>query len=60
MNMLQWFIDEQVEEEASADELVQQLKLIGESGNGIFMLDRELGQRKYTGDITAKQPENGA
>lgn len=60
MNMLQWFIDEQVEEEDSADEIVQKLKLIGESGNGIFMLDRELGQRQYTGDITAKQPEDGA
>lgn len=60
MNMLQWFIDEQVEEEDSADEIVQKLKLIGDSGNGLFMLDRELGQRQYNGDITAKQTEQGA
>ena len=47
-NMLQWFIDEQVEEEASADEILQKLKLIGENGNGLFMLDNELGQRLFT------------
>lgn len=47
-NMLQWFVDEQVEEEASADEIVQKLRLIGKNGNGIFMLDNELGQRMFT------------
>jgi ferritin len=57
LNMLQWFIDEQVEEEDSADEIVQKLKLIGDSGNGLFMLDRELGQRQYAGDILSQQPE---
>jgi len=57
LNMLQWFIDEQVEEEDSADEMVQKLKLIGDSGNGLFMLDRELGQRQFTDDILAQQPE---
>ncbi len=57
-NMLQWFIDEQVEEEASADEMVQKLKLIGENGNGIFMLDRELSQRvfKVPADLTKYTP----
>ena len=47
-NFLQWFVTEQVEEEASADETVQQLKLVGSQGHGIFMIDRELGQRVYT------------
>jgi ferritin len=56
LNMLQWFIDEQVEEESSADEIVQKLKLIGDQGSGLFMLDNELGQRVFTGDITARQP----
>ena len=46
-NMLQWFIDEQVEEEDSADEILQKIKLIGKNGNGIFMLDRELSQRVF-------------
>jgi len=57
LNMLQWFIDEQVEEEASADEIVQKLKLIGDQGSGLFMLDNELGQRVYAGDITARQTQ---
>ncbi len=45
---LQWFVSEQVEEEASADEIVQKLKLVGSQGNAIFMLDRELGSRGFT------------
>jgi len=47
-NMLQWFIDEQVEEENSADDIVQKLKLIGKDGRGLLMIDRDLGQRTYT------------
>ena len=45
---LQWFVTEQVEEEASADEVVQKLKLMGDAGGGLFMLDREMGQRVFT------------
>jgi ferritin len=45
---LQWFVTEQVEEEASADGVVQQLKLIGKDSSGLFMVDRELGQRTFT------------
>lgn len=44
-SFLNWFIDEQVEEEASADEIVNKLKRIGDSGHGIFMFDKELGSR---------------
>jgi ferritin len=43
---LQWFIEEQVEEEDSVDEVVQKLKLVSGSKNGIFMVDRELGKRE--------------
>ncbi len=43
---LQWFVTEQVEEEASANEVVQKLKLAGASSGGLFMVDRELGQRQ--------------
>lgn len=46
-NFLQWFVGEQVEEEASADEIVQQLKLVGGQGHGLFMIDRELAQRTF-------------
>lgn len=46
-NFLQWFVGEQVEEEASASEIVDKLKLVGDRGNAIFMMDRELGQRNF-------------
>ena len=45
-NFLQWFVAEQVEEEASAEGVVQQLKLAGEASGGLFMVDRELAQRQ--------------
>ncbi len=45
-NMLQWFVNEQVEEESSADHIVQKLNQIGTNTGGLFMLDHELGQRK--------------
>ena len=47
-SFLQWFVTEQVEEEASADEVVQKLKLMGDAKGGLFMLDREMGQRVFT------------
>jgi ferritin len=47
-NFLQWFVDEQVEEEASANTVVQQLKLVGDNGHALFMMDRELAQRTLT------------
>lgn len=43
---LQWFVTEQVEEEASVDEIVQRIKMIGDHRGGLFMLDRTLGERK--------------
>jgi ferritin len=46
-NFLQWFVGEQVEEEATADSIVQRLKLIGNDSSGIFLLDRELGTRVF-------------
>lgn len=48
-NFLQWFVKEQVEEEASVNEVIDQLKMVGDgTGGGMFMLDRELGQRVFT------------
>ena len=46
-NFLQWFVSEQVEEEASADEVVQKLRLVGDDPSGLFMIDQELGQRVF-------------
>jgi len=45
---LQWFVNEQVEEEASADQVIQQLKMMEKAPGGMFMLDRELAQRVFT------------
>lgn len=42
----QWFVSEQVEEEANAANIVDKMKMVGDNKNGIFMLDRELGQRQ--------------
>lgn len=42
---LHWFINEQVEEEAAATEIVEALKLIGDKGHAVYQLDRQLAQR---------------
>ena len=42
---MQWFVNEQVEEEAVAYDLLQKLKLVADSNAGLFMLDQELSQR---------------
>ncbi len=47
-NMLQWFVNEQVEEEENAQSMIDALKLIGDNGLGIYTMDRELQQRSYT------------
>ncbi len=44
-NFLIWFVDEQVEEEASVEKIINYLDMIGDKGNGLFMLDRELAKR---------------
>jgi len=44
--MLQWFVNEQVEEEKTATAIVEQLKLIGNDGPALLILDRELGTRQ--------------
>ncbi len=42
---LQWFITEQVEEEASVQELLDKLALLGSKDTGLYMFDSELGSR---------------
>lgn len=43
---LEWFVNEQVEEEASTRAVVDQLRLVDGSANGLFMIDRELAGRQ--------------
>ena len=47
-SMLKWFIDEQVEEEETAQTIIDNIKMIKDNGYGIYMLDKELGARTYT------------
>lgn len=43
--LLHWYIDEQVEEEENAEAIIDSIRLAGNSGQGLFMVDRELGLR---------------
>ncbi len=47
-NHLNWFVEEQVEEESSMEAIVDKLKLINGEGHGVLMLDNELAQRVFT------------
>lgn len=46
-SMLKWFIDEQVEEEENATNIIDNLKMIKDNGYGLYMLDKELAARTY-------------
>ena len=46
-SMLKWFIDEQVEEEENVQTIIDNIKMIKDNGYGIYMVDKELGQRAY-------------
>lgn len=43
--LLHWFIEEQVEEESSAEEIVEKLRMIGDKGSAIVYMDKALGKR---------------
>jgi ferritin len=47
---LDWFVQEQVEEEKTSGLLAEQLRMVGDDRPGLLMLDRELGQRRGGGD----------
>ena len=46
--MLNWFVNEQVEEEDSVKKIIESLEMINDNGYGLYMLDKELGQRTYS------------
>ncbi|AEA33390.1 ferritin [Hippea maritima] len=50
-NMLQWFVDEQVEEEENDRDIIDKLKLVEDSKHGILLVDKELAQRQYTPEV---------
>ena len=43
----QWFVSEQVEEESTADDVLQKLKLVDKTEGGLFMLDQEMDKRSF-------------
>lgn len=47
-SQLKWFIDEQVEEEETAQGIIDNLNMIKDNGYGLYMLDKELGSRTYS------------
>ncbi len=51
---LQWFVTEQIEEEGNDNEIISKLELAGSKGNGLFMIDKELGTRVYSPPINEK------
>ncbi|OQY40750.1 MAG: ferritin [Fusobacteriia bacterium 4572_74] len=53
INMLQWYINEQVEEEANVSSILEQLKMIEGKGTGLFMLDREMQNRVFVDSTQA-------
>jgi ferritin len=52
---LDWFVNEQVEEEKTAELIVEQLKMVGDDRPALLLLDRELGQRKSQGGVDRKE-----
>ena len=45
---LQWFITEQIEEEANDNDVIAKLKLVGKKGDALLMVDKELSMRVFT------------
>jgi len=54
---LQWFVTEQIEEEANDNDIISKLKLVGKEGNGLFMIDKELAARVFTPPATSKESQ---
>ena len=53
-SFLQWFVDEQVEEEANVEQILNNLKLINGEGQGLLMMDREMQTRIFVNPFAAK------
>ncbi|MEA2087965.1 MAG: ferritin [Candidatus Caldatribacteriota bacterium] len=54
-SFLQWYVTEQVEEEASPTEIIQKLKFVGEDGRGLLMIDKDLAGRVFTVPAATEQ-----
>ena len=54
-SFLQWYVTEQIEEEASPAEIIQKLKFIGKDGRGLLMIDKDLAARVFTVPTATEQ-----
>ena len=52
---LQWFVTEQIEEEGNDNDIIAKLKLVGEEGNGLLLLDKELAARVFSPPATVEE-----
>lgn len=50
VSFLQWFVNEQVEEEANASQLVTKIKMVSDNPSALYLFDQELGQRVFNAD----------
>ena len=53
--LLQWFVTEQIEEEKNPSDIIAKLKLVGNQGNGLFMIDAELANRVFVSELAAEK-----
>jgi len=51
-NVMQWYVSEQVEEEAQVDAILKKLEMMGTDGPGLFLMDQELGKRPAPAPLT--------
>jgi ferritin len=54
-SMLMWYVDEQVEEEANVQTILDELKMVDGKGQGLYLIDKELGTRIF---VDSTQPAN--
>lgn len=52
-NFLQWFVAEQVEEEATAEDILNKLKMLEGKGPGLFMMDKDFAGRSFVDETQA-------
>ena len=53
-NLLQWYVTEQVEEEAILKGLIDNIKLVGDNGYGLYTIDKELANRTFIDPTVTK------
>ena len=47
-NFIDWYLKEQIEEEDTVSKIISKIKAFGQEKSALFLIDKELGERKYT------------